>query len=140
MEKNVVARRITGTEELLSALGSEQIKAATKKSRKVRWQQILVISLCVLSLAAAGKGFLYLDSEIGAVQSAVRSAVNDLKTLRTQVDAVDTRERIGALIAELDELRVTNAQLLNEVEQIKETYETFKPKQNTVTSRRQKRR
>jgi len=140
MEKNVAARRITGTEELLSALSSEEVKPTKKKSRNARWQQVLVICFCVLSLAAAGKGFLYLDSEIGTMQSVVSSSANDLKALRGQVAAMDTGERIGALSAELDELRVSNAQLRNEVQQIREAFETFKSKKNAVTSRQQKRR
>jgi cell division protein FtsB len=141
MAKKASARDMTGAEDLLSAMGNEDIKSDTKKPHKTRWQrqQILVACCCLLAIAAAGIGFLYLDTKINAVQSSVGSAVKDLNTLKAQVTAADTREQLAAVTAEMEDLRATNTQLRDEVERLREAFETSKARKNNVVPAQRKR-
>jgi hypothetical protein len=69
-------------------------------------QQIFIACCCILAIAAAGKGFFYLDIKINAV-------VKDINTLKARVTAPDTREQFAAVTAEMKDLKATNAQLGN---------------------------
>jgi len=140
MEKSASARRLTGTEELLSAMSNEEVQPETRKPRKTYWQHILMTCCCILVIAAAGKGFLYLDTEISTAQSAVGSTVKDLNTLKAEVTAADTKEQIAAATAEIEDLKTTNTQLRAEVEQLREAFETSKARNNNVVSMQRKRR
>ena len=140
MEKNLSARRMTGTEELLSVMSNEELNPETKKSHKSRWQQIFMTCICVFTIAAAAKGFLYVDTEIGTVQYAVASAVKDLNTLKAQVTATDTKEELATVTAEVENLKVTNTQLRAEVREIREAFDTFKTRKGNVVPTQRKRR
>ena len=141
MAKKASARDMTGAEDLLSAMGNEDIKSDTKKPRKTRWQwqQIFIACCCIFAIAAAGIGFLYLDTKINAVQSSVGSAVKDLNTLKAQVTAADTREQLAAVTAEMEDLKTTNTQLRDEVERLREAFETSKARKNNVVPAQRKR-
>jgi septal ring factor EnvC (AmiA/AmiB activator) len=93
----------------------------------------------ILAIAAAGKGFLYLDNGISTVESAVGSAVKDLNTLKAQVTAADTKEQLATVTAEAKDLKTTNTQLRAEVEQIRDTLEALKVKKNNIVSAQRKR-
>jgi cell division protein FtsB len=127
MAKKASARDMTGAEDLLSAMGNEDIKSDTKKPHKTRWQwqQILVACCCLLATATAGIGFLYLDTKINAVQSSVGAA--------------DTREQLAAVTAEMEDLKTTNTQLRDEVERLREAFETSKARKNNVVPAQRKR-
>ena len=140
MVKSASARHLTGTEELLSAMSNEDVKPERKRSNGTLWQYILMACCCILVIAAAGKGFLYLDNEINTVQSAVGSVVKDFNTLKAQVTAADTREQIAAANAEIEDLRMTNAQLRAEVKEIRDTLETVKARKNNASPAQRKRR
>jgi septal ring factor EnvC (AmiA/AmiB activator) len=140
MVKSASARHLTGTEELLSAMSNEEVRPESKKSNGTLWQYILMVCCCILVVAAAGKGFLYLDNEISTVQSAVGSAVKDFNTLKAQVTAADTREQIAAANAEIEDLRMTNAQLRAEVKEIRDALETLKARKNSASPAQRKRR
>ena len=140
MVKSASARHLTGTEELLSAMSNEDVRPERKRSNGILWQYILMACCCILVIAAAGKGFLYLDNEINTVQSAVGSVVKDFNTLKAQVTAADTREQIAAANAEIEDLRVTNAQLRAEVKEIRDTLETVKARKNNASPAQRKRR
>ena len=140
MVKSASARHLTGTEELLSAMSNEDVRPESKKSHGALWQYIVMACCFILVIAAAGKGFLYLDNEIGTVQSAVGSVVKDFNTLKAQVTAADTREQIAAANAEIEDLRVTNAQLRAEVKEIRDTLETVKARKNNASPAQRKRR
>ena len=139
MEKSASARRLTGTEELLSAMSNEEVQPETRKPRKTYWQHILMTCCCILVIAAAGKGFLYLDTEISMVQSDVGSTVKDLNTLQAEVTAARTKEEIAAATAEIEDLKATNTRLRTEVEQIREAFEASKAKKKNVVSAQHKR-
>ena len=96
--------------------------------------------ICIFTIAAAAKGFLYFDTEIGTVEYAIGSAVKDLNTLKAQVTATDTREQLAAVTTEIEDLKVTNTQLRAEMREIKEALETLKTRKNTVVSAQRKRR
>ena len=141
-EKNASAGHMTGAKDLLSAMGAVSNQDATpetKKPHKIRWQQILVACCCLLAIAAAGIGFLYLDTKINAVQSSVGSAVKDLNTLKAQVTAADTKAQLATVTAEAKDLKTTNTQLRAEVEQIRDTLEALKVKKNNIVSAQRKR-
>ena len=140
MEKSASARRLTGTEELLSAMSNQEVKPQKKRSYKIFLQYILMACCSILAIAAAGKGFLYLDNEISTVQSAVGSAVKDLNTLRAQVTAADTKEEIAAATAEIENLRATNTQLRAEVKEVRDTLEALKARKTNVVLAQRKRR
>jgi FtsZ-binding cell division protein ZapB len=140
MEKSSSARRITGTEELLSVMSNEEMNTETKKSYKSRWQQIFMTCFCIFTIAAAAKGFLYLDTEVSTVQSAVGSAAKDLNTLKAEVTAADTKERLAAVTAEIEDLKATNTQLRAEAREIREAFETFKTRKDNVVPAQRKRR
>ena len=149
-EKNASARHMTGTEDLLKAMNSVDSKAdmnsveakpETKKPHKTHWQQIVIACCCILAIAAAVKAFLYLDTEIGTVQSAVGSAIKELNTLNAQRTAVaDTKEQLAAVTAEIKDLKAINTQLRAEVKEIREAFEVSKAKKNNVVPAQQKRR
>jgi cell division protein FtsB len=140
MERSASIRHLTGTEELLSAMSNQEVKPEKKRSYKILVQYILMAFCSILAVAAAGKGFLYLDNEVSTVQSAVGSAVKDLNTLKAQVTATDTKEEIAAANAEIEDLRATNTQLRAEVKEIRDTLETLKAKKTTVALTQRKRR
>ena len=140
MEKSSSARRLTGTEELLSVMNNEELKSGARKSHKSGWQQILMACFCIFAIAAAAKGFLYLDTEISTVQSAVGSAVKDLNTLKAQVTAADTKEQLAAVTAEAEDLKVTNTQLRAEMREIREALETLKTRKSNVAPAQRKHR
>jgi hypothetical protein len=140
MEKITSARRITGTEELLSVMGSEEVKKPGRKPYKLYWLQFAIAFGCAFVLALGGKGFLYLNSEITAVHSAVGSAASDIDTVKAKVTANDTREQLAAVSAELDDLKVIHTQLQIEVEQIREGLQTLQAKKNNVAASPRKRK
>jgi cell division protein FtsB len=140
MVKSASARHLTGTEELLSAMSNEDVKPESKRSNGTLWQYILMVCCSILVVAAAGKGFLYLDNEISTVQSAVGSAVKDFNTLKAQVTAADTREQIAAANAEIEDLRMTNVQLRAEVKEIRDTLETVRARKSSASPAQRKRR
>jgi hypothetical protein len=131
---------LTGAEDLLSAMGKEDVKSETKKPRKTYWQTILMTCCCILVIAAAGKGFLYLDTEISTSQSAIESAVKGLNTLKAEVTAADTREQLVAVTAELEDLKATTTHLRAELWEITEAFETLKTRKNGPASAQRKRR
>jgi cell division protein FtsB len=139
MEKSASTRYMTRAEDLLSAMSDEEVKPETKTPHKTRWQQIFMTCCCILAIAAAGKGFLYLDTEISTVQSDVGSAVKDLNTLQAEVTATNTKEEIAAATSEIEDLRATNTQLRAEVEQLRGAFETSKAKKKNVVSAQHKR-
>jgi hypothetical protein len=139
MEKSSSARRMTGTEELLTIMSKEEVKPEIKKPGKIHWLPIVMACCCILAIAAAGKGFLYLDTEIGTVQSDVRSAVKGLNTLKVQVTAADPKERLAAVTTEIEDLKATNMQLRAEVEQIREVVETWRARKNVVPAQQKRR-
>lgn len=149
MEKSAWTRYETRAEELLSAMGNQEVKPDTgdqeakpekKRFYKILLQNILMTCCGILAIAAAGKGFLYLDNGISTVESAVGSAIKDLNTLKAQVTAADTRGQLAAVTAEMKELKATNAQLRAEVGQIREAFEALKAKKNNVVPPQPKRR
>jgi cell division protein FtsB len=149
MEKSAWTRYETRAEELLSAMGNQEVKPDTgdqeakpekKRFYKILLQNILVTCCCLLVIAAAGKGFLYLDTEISTVQSDVGSAVKDLNTLKAEVTVADTKEQFATVTAEVEDLKATNTQLRAEVEQLREAFETSKARNNNVVSAQRKRR
>ncbi len=149
MEKSAWTRYETRAEELLSAMGNQEVKPDTgdqeakpekKRFYKVLLQNILVTCCGILAIAAAGKGFLYLDNGISTVESAVGSAVKDLNAFKAQVTAADTREQLAAVTAEVGDLKTTNTQLRAEVEQLREAFETSKAKKNNIVPAQRKRR
>ena len=140
MEKVTSARRITGTEELLSVTGSEEVKQATQKPSKLRWQRLAILCSCAFAIAAAGKGFLYLNSEITSVHSAVGSATSDIDNVKAQVTANDTKEQVAAMSAELEDLKAVNTWLQEEVERIREGLQNLQAKKSNVVSAQRKRR
>jgi FtsZ-binding cell division protein ZapB len=148
MEESAWTRYETRAEELLSAMSNQEVKPDTgdqearpekKRLYKILLQNILVTCCGILAIAAAGKGFLYLDNGISTVESAVGSAVKDLNTLKAQVTAADTRGQLGTVTAEVKDLKATNTQLQAEVEQIRETFETLNAKKNNIVSSQRKR-
>jgi FtsZ-binding cell division protein ZapB len=144
MEKSSSARRMTGTEELLRVMSNlESNPDATKSQKppqKARWQQIFMACFCIFTIAAAGKGFLYFDTEISAVRSAVESTVKDINTLKTQISITGTKEQLAAVTAEVDDLKTTNTQLRAEMREMREAFEALKTRKNTVVSTQRKRR
>ena len=140
MEKSLSARRMTGTEELLYAMSNQEVSSSTRRSHKMPWQQILIACFCVLGIAAAVKGFLYLDTEVSSVQSAVGSATDDLNTLKTQVTSSDTNERLATVNDEIKNLKVTNAQLQSEIREMRESLETLRAKKQNVAAPQRKRK
>jgi cell division protein FtsB len=140
MEKSASARRLTGTEELLSALSNQEVKPEKKRSYRILLQHILMACCSILAIAAVGKGFLYLDNGINTVESAVGSAVKDINSLKAQVTAGDTKEEIATATAEIENLRATNTQLRAEVKEIRDTLEALKAKKNSVVLAQRKRR
>lgn len=142
-EKNASAGHMTGAKDLLSAMGAASNQDATpetKKPCKIPWQQILVACCCILAITAAGIGFLYLDTKISAVQSAVGAVVKDLNTLKSQVITTDTKEQLAAVTAEVEHLKATNTRLQTEVKEIRDTLEALKARKNNVVPAQQKRR
>jgi hypothetical protein len=139
MEKSASARYMTRANELLSAMSNQEVEPENKRSYKLILQYILMAFCSILAIAAAGKGFLYLDNGIGTVQSAVGSAVKDLNTLKVQVTEADTREELAAVTVEMKDLRATNTQLRVEVGQIREAFETMKARKNNIVSAQRKR-
>ncbi len=139
MEKSASARRLTGTEELLNAMANQEVKPEKKRSYAFILQYILMGACSVLAIAAAGKGFLYLDNEISTMHSMVGSAVKDLNTLKAQVTAADTREGIAAANAEIEDLRTANLQLRAEVREIKDALEGLKAKRSSASPARKRR-
>jgi FtsZ-binding cell division protein ZapB len=134
--KSASARHMTGTEDLLSAMSAKSNQDATpetRKPRKVRWQWILVTCCCILAIAAAVNGFLYLDTKISA-------AVKELSALEAQLATTDAKGQLAAVTAEMKELKATNAQLRAEVGQIREAFEALKAKKNNVVPPQPKRR
>ena len=140
MEKSLSARRMTGTEELLNAMNSQEISSVTQKPSRRPWQQILITCFCVLSIAAAAKGFLYLDTEVSTVQSAIGSTANDINALKTQVASSDEKERLTAVNAEIKNLKTTNAQLESEIREIRESLEALRAKKQNLAASQRKRR
>ncbi len=140
MERNVAARRITGTEELLSALGKEEMQQEKKKQRRVPLQPVLFAFFCIVLAAAGGVGFFYIETKVGAAHAAIGTAANDIKSLKAEIAAVDTRERVAALNADIDDLKAVNAQLSAEVQQLRESLESARAKQKTAASPQRKRR
>jgi len=149
MEKSAWTSYETRAEELLSAMGNQEVKPDTgdqeakpekKRFYKILLQNILVTCCGILAIAAAGKGFLYLDNGISTVESAVGSAVKDLNAFKAQVTAADTREQLAAVTAEVVDLKTTNTQLRAEVEQLREAFETSKAKKNNIVPAQRKRR
>ena len=148
MEESAWTRYETRAEELLSAMGNQEVKPDTgdqeakpekKRFYKILLQNILMACCCGLAIAAVGKGFLYLDNGISTVESAVGSAVKDLNTLKAQVTAADTKEQLAAVTAEAKDLKTTNTQLRAEVEQIREAFEMLKARKNNVVPAQRKR-
>jgi predicted RNase H-like nuclease (RuvC/YqgF family) len=139
MEKSASTSYVTRAEELLSAMSDEEVKSDKKRSYKIPLQNILVTCCCILAIAAACKGFLYLDNGISTVESTVGSAAKDLSTLKAQVTAADTREQLVTVTAEMEDLRATNTQLRTELEQIRDTFEAWKAKKNNIVSAQHKR-
>jgi hypothetical protein len=139
MEKSASTSYMTRAEELLSAMSEQEVKPEKKRFYKILMQNILVACCGILAIAAAGKGFLYLDNGISTVQSAVGSTVKDLNTLKAQVTAADTREQLATVTAEVEDLRATSAQLRAEVGQIRDAFEALKTKKNNVVSAQRKR-
>ncbi len=131
---------MTGTEELLNAMNSHEVNSVTQKSSRRPWQQILITCFCVLSIAAAAKGFLYLDTEVSTAQSAIGSTANDISALKTQVASSDAQERLAAVNAEIKTLKTTNAQLQSEIQEIRESLETLRAKKQTLGAPQRKRR
>jgi FtsZ-binding cell division protein ZapB len=149
MEKSAWKRYETRAEELLSAMGNQEVKPDTgdqeakpekKRFYKILLQNILVTCCGILAIAAAGKGFLYLDNGISTVESAVGSAVKDLNAFKAEVAAANTKEEITTATAEIEDLKTTNTQLRAEVEQLREAFETSKARNNNVVSMQRKRR
>ena len=140
MEKSLSARRLTGTEELLNAMSNQDVGSAARKSRKIPWQQILIACFSVLVIAAAVKGFLYLDTEVSSAQTAIGSATDDLNALKTQVTSSDAKERLAAVSAEIKHLKATNAQLQSELFDIRESLETLRAKKQNSTAPQRKRK
>ena len=135
-EKNASAGHMTGAKDLLSAMGAVSNQDATpetKKPHKIRWQQILVACCCLLAIAAAGIGFLYLDTKINAV-------AKDLNTPKAHVIATDTKKQLAAVTAEVEHLKATNTQLRAEVKNIRDTLEALKARKNNVVPAQRKRR
>jgi septal ring factor EnvC (AmiA/AmiB activator) len=135
-EKNASTGHMTGAKDLLSAMGavSNQVSAPkTKELHKTRWQQIFIACCCILAIAAAGKGFLSLDSKINA-------AVKDINALKARVTPPDRKEEFAALTAEIKDLKATNAQLHAEVKKIRDTLEVLKAKKENVAPVQRKRR
>jgi len=126
------ARPMTGTEDLLNAMSNEDAKPEIKKAHKTRWQRIVVACCCIVAVGAAGKGFLFLHTEVGAVQSAIGLAVKDLGTLKAQLATTDTKERLAAATAEVEGLKAANTRLRAEVKEIRDTLEALKARKNNV--------
>jgi hypothetical protein len=138
MEKSESVKYVTRAEELLSAMRN-QVKPEKKRSYTILLQTILVACGAILAIAAAGKGFLYLDNGINTVQSAVGSTHKELSALKAQVSVADAREQLATVTAEMKNLRATHTQLQTEVEQIREALETSKAKKNNIVSAQRKR-
>ena len=68
-----------------------------------------------------------------------KCGVKDLNTLKAQVTATDTRGQLASVTAGMKDLNATNTQLRAEVEQIRETFETLKAKENNLVSAQRKR-
>ncbi len=139
MAKKAAARNMTGAEDLLSAMSATSNQDATPetekphKSHKTYWRQILLACCCVLAIAAAVKGFLYLDTEISAV-------VKELGALEARLATTDTKGQLAAVTAEMKDLKATNTHLQAEVNEIRDTLEVLKAKKNNVVPAPQKRR
>ena len=131
--------RLSNAQELLTIMGNREVQPETKKPQRTDWQQILMACCCIFVIAALGKGFLYLETEIGTVQSTVGSTVKNLATLRAEVTAIDTREQIATVTAELEDLKATNTQLWAEVQQLRETAEALKGRKNNGPARSKRR-
>ena len=91
MEKSAWTRYETRAEELLSAMGNQEVKPDTgdqeakpekKRFYKILLQNILVTCCGILAIAAAGKGFLYLDTEISTV--AIRRRISCQRSQHAQ--------------------------------------------------------
>ena len=139
MQKSASARYMNRADELLSAMSNQELEPEKKRSYKLLVQYILIAFCSILAIAAAGKGFLYLDNGIGTVESAVGSTVKDLNTLIAQVTEAGTREQLAAVTVEMEDLRATNTRLRAEVEQIREALETLKARKNNIVSAQGKR-
>jgi hypothetical protein len=148
MEESAWTRYETRAQELLSAMSDQEAeseksfqeaKPEKKRSYKIPLQNILVTCCCILVIAAAGKGFLYLDNGVSTVGSTVESAVKDLNTLKAQTTAADTKGQLASVSAEMKDLKTTNTQLRAEVEQIREAFETLKAKKTNIVSAQRKR-
>ena len=131
---------LTRAEDSLSAVGTEDVKSETEKPRKTYRQTILMICCCILVIAATGKGFLYLDTEISTAQSAVESSLKELNALKVQVTAADTREQLAAATAELEDLKATTTHLRAELREIREAFETLKTRKDGAVPLQRKRR
>ncbi len=128
--ENAPARHVAGTEDLLSAMGAISDQDVTQKAdkpRKAHWRQILIACCCILAIAAAAKAFLYLNAEIGAL-------TKEINTLMTQLSATGTREQLGTVRAQIQDLRTTNTQLRAELAQLEETIETLKARKSNVAA------
>ncbi len=135
-EKNASAGHMTGAKDLLSAMSAvsnQDATSETKKPHKTRWQQIFIACCCILAIAAAGKGFFYLDIKINAV-------AKDINTVKARVTAPDTKEQFAAVTAEVEDLKATNTQLRTEVKKIRDTLEALRARKNNVVSAPQRRR
>jgi uncharacterized membrane protein YvbJ len=140
MQRYASERHLANGQELLTVMSEEDIKPETKKPHKIHWSQLVMTCFFILALAAAGKGFLYLDTEISTVESAVGSAAKDLNMVKAHVTATDTRERLATFTADIEDLKATNTQLRGEVEQIRQAFEVFKATKNNAVSALRKRR
>lgn len=140
MQRYASERHLANAGGLLTIMGKEEVKPEAKKPHKIPWLPIVMACCCILALTAAGKGFRYLDTQIGTVQSATRSTVKDLNALRAQVTAADPKERLAAVTVEMEDLKATNMELRSEVEQVREVVETLKARKNNAVSAQQKRR
>jgi hypothetical protein len=148
MKESAWTRYEIRAEELLSAMNNQEVKPdmsneevrpEKKRFYRIPLQNILVTCCGILALAAVGKVFFYLDNGISTVESAVKSAVKDLNTLKAQVTATDTRGQLASVTAGMKDLNATNTQLRAEVERIRETFETLKAKENNLVSAQRKR-
>ena len=120
MKESAWTRYEIRAEELLSAMNNQEVKPdmsneevrpEKKRFYRIPLQNILVTCCGILALAAVGKVFFYLDNGISTVESAVKSAVKDLNTLKAQVTATDTRGQLASVTAGMKDLNTTNTQL-----------------------------
>ena len=130
MREHRSGRPLSNAQELLTIMGNGEVQPETKKPQRTYWQQILMACCCIFVIAALGKSFLYLETEIRTVQSTVGSTVKNLATLRAEVTATDTRGQIATVTAELEDLKATNTHLWAEVQQLRETAEALKGRKN----------